>query len=425
METLSKEPIEGKGIGLMNATTNNAKTLHGLPEEVIYCKKCVMSNQRPSTSPEHMKKDTKVPTAGFTEDGICHACVYNEYKHNGIDWADRERQLVDMLDRFRRKPGETRYDVLVPGSGGKDSIWVSHLLKYKYGMNPLTVTWAPHTYTDIGWKNFQAWIHSGFDNMLYTPNGKVHSQLTKAAFMNLCNPFQPFIMGQKLAMIRFAKKFGINLVMYGENQAEYHNKLEDTESPLMKPDFYSRKSVDVNSLRFGGMDPTELKSEFGINSEDLIPYIPFEESELADANIEVHFTSFYKKWIPQEAYFYAAKHAGFEANPRGRSEGTYTKYASLDDKIDGINYYTMWIKFGQGRATSDAAHEVRDGHIDRDEAVALVRKYDGEFPSLYFQDFLKYIGISEEQFHAVVDKNRSPHLWEKVNGEWKLKHWVS
>lgn len=49
----------------------------------------------------------------------------------------------------------------MPGSGGKDSFYAAHLLKYKYGMHPLTVTWAPHIYTPWGWENMQAWIHAG------------------------------------------------------------------------------------------------------------------------------------------------------------------------------------------------------------------------------------------------------------------------
>mgnify|MGYP001385082393 CR=1 FL=1 len=53
-------------------------------------------------------------------------------------------------------------------------------------MNPLTVTWSPHLYTEIGWKNFFNWSHvGGLDNMLYTPNGVLHRLLTALAFKNL------------------------------------------------------------------------------------------------------------------------------------------------------------------------------------------------------------------------------------------------
>ena len=62
-------------------------------------------------------------------------------------------------------------------------------MKSKYKMNPLTVTWAPHMYTDIGWKNFQNWINSGFDNYLFTPNPKIHKILTKLAFKKIITSF--------------------------------------------------------------------------------------------------------------------------------------------------------------------------------------------------------------------------------------------
>jgi len=120
-------------------------------------------------------KDDKKPTLNFDEEGVCHACRQAEIKAK-IDWTDREQCLGELLERHKRNDGF--YDVLVPSSGGKDSSFVAHLLKNKYGMNPLTVTWAPHKYTEIGWKNFQNLINAGFDNILNSPNGKVHRKLT-------------------------------------------------------------------------------------------------------------------------------------------------------------------------------------------------------------------------------------------------------
>ena len=140
---------------------------------------------------------------------------------------------------------------------------------------------------------------------------------------------------------------------------------------------------------------------------------------------EIHFYGYYKKWVPQENYYYCVENTGFEANPV-RNEATYSKYASLDDKIDGFHYYLALIKFGLGRCTSDTAHEIRDGHILREEGVALVNKFDSEFPVKYFKTFLEYCGITEEYFTEQVDSWRSPHLWGKdQDGNWKLKHNVA
>ncbi len=127
--------------------------------------------------------------------------------------------------------------------------------------------------------------------------------------------------------------------------------------------------------------------------------------------------------MPQENYYYCVENTGFKAN-KERSEGTYSKYASLDDKIDGFHYYLMFIKFGIGRATSDAAHEVRDGHLTREEAVALVGRFDGEFPKKYYELFLDYAGITEQEFNDVVNSWRPAHVWREINGEWFLRHKV-
>jgi hypothetical protein len=110
---------------------------YNLPRDVKFCKKCTISNQRPRIT--------------FDENGICSACNYAEYKRKKIEWDLREQELIRLCDKHRRTNGE--YDVIVPCSGGKDGGFVAHQLKYKYGMNPLTVTWAPLKATELGRKN--------------------------------------------------------------------------------------------------------------------------------------------------------------------------------------------------------------------------------------------------------------------------------
>ncbi len=395
--------------------------LHGLPEKVMFCKRCCISNQRPSTKREFSKKSSAdTDTVGFGADGVCDTCKWFDYKAT-INWTEREERLKVLCDRFRRNDGS--YDVIVPSSGGKDSFYVAHQLKHVYGMNPLTVTWAPHRYTDIGWQNFQSMIDAGFDNILVTPNGQVHKILTKLAFENLVNPFQPFIIGQKNVAPRIAIQYGVQLIMYGENQAEAHNNYEDNLSPLMDISHFTRES-EKDDLYFGGVHIKDLP-QHGVNEKDILMYKPMLRSEVEAAKLEVHFYSFYKNWSPQENYYYAMEHSGFLSNPDGRSEGTYTKFASLDDKIDGQHYYTMFIKFGQGRAMNDVNRDIRDGFISREEGVELINKYDGEFPAKYFKEVLEYMGISEDRYWEVINNARSPHLWENVDGKWKLKHRVS
>jgi hypothetical protein len=63
--------------------------------------------------------------------------------------------------------------------------------------------------------------------------------------------------------------------------------------------------------------------------------------------------------------------------------------------------------------------------LTRDEGIALVRRFDGEFPMQYFQEVMDWIGMKPDEFHDLCNRFRSPHLWKLENGEWALKHQVS
>lgn len=390
-------------------------SLYGLPEKVEFCSKCVMSNQRPRSVVEFKSGNNLKSGLNIDEKSkVCDACKYNETKSK-IDWEEREKDLIKLLDKHRKPSG---YDCVVPGSGGKDSAFTAHILKYKYNMNPLTVTWAPHMYTDIGWNNFNNWIKiGGLDNILFTPNGRVHKLLTKLAFINLLHPFQPFIIGQKIIGPLIALKFGINLIFYGENPSEYGNAVEENSSPKMDSKFFSSKNN--SEIKLGGESLDKILKNYDFKPNDFEPYLPPSFEELEKNNIEQRFLGYYVKWDPQECYYYAAKHTGFRPNTE-RTEGSYSKYSSIDDKIDPFHYYLTYIKFGLGRASYDAAQEIRNNKITREEGINLVKMYDNEFPKKYFKEFLDYIDISENEFYANIDKFRSSHLWEKNGENWSL-----
>ena len=376
-----------------------------LPEKVVHCTKCVISNQRPRIT--------------FDEQGVCSACRYAERKQAGIDWKEREEQLKETLAKHRRTDGSN--DVVVPSSGGKDSAFVAHVLKHKYNMNPITVTWAPNYYTAVGWYNQQALIHSGLDNILGTPNGLQHRLMTRAALIKMGDIFQPFIYGQKAFPIRMAAKLGIPLVMYGENgEVEYGGDLKNENSPT------HNLTDDMIKHYNSGFDLCDWE-DAGLSEGDLGFYRMPTQEEAARVGVECHFFGYYHKWVPQENYYYSVENIGFKPEPDGRSEGTYSKYASLDDRVAGYHNYFAHLKFGHGRATSDAAHEIRDGHISREEGVALVRKFDGELPRKHLRTVLDYLMMTEEEFEQSCERFRNLNLWERdpQSRKWRLKTPVS
>jgi N-acetyl sugar amidotransferase len=300
------------------------------------------------------------------------------------------------------------------------------------------VTWAPHVYTDWGWRNFQKWIHAGFDNQLHTPNGRVHRLLTRLAVEILFHPFQAFMLGQKSMAAKMSLLHDVPLVFFGENESDYGNPRADAGKAKRSESYFS--SGDDSEISLGGVPLGDLESRFGIDHSDVSPYLPAKPEALDRAGTEVHYLGYYLKWHPQSCYYYAQEHGGFEPAPE-RTLGTYSKYNSIDDRIDDFHYYTTFIKFGIGRATYDAAQEIRSGDIERDEGVALVRRYDGEWPERFASEIFEYLSIGKDEFpeaskmfeqpvmnrayfDRLCDQYRSPHIWKHENGAWALRRTV-
>ena len=383
------------------------KQIIGLPKIVEWCKKCTISNQRPRLH--------------FDKDGICSACNNVDYK-NSIDWDKRESELIKLLDLHRSDNGN--WDVIVPSSGGKDSGYVAHLLKYKYNMNPLLVTWSPLKYTQIGIENFNNLNNSGFQNIKCSQNGILNSKLSRLCLEEFGDAFHTFVLGQTYFPIHMALKFNIKLIFYGENgELEYAGDPERKDKPyndFLKDEKWVRgylKGTPINELVEYGLKNKNYMKDLKISKSDLTFYNPPDKNEMISKNIsKQYFMNYYLKWQPQENYYYCAQNTGLLPNPE-RSEGTYSKYASLDDKFDGFHYYMRYIKLGLGRCAEDTAHEIRDGHITRQEGLDLMKKYEGEFPKKYFKEFLEYLDINEKTFEDIVDSWRLDHIWEKKNNE--------
>ncbi len=390
--------------------------MYGLPLDVKYCKKCTLSNQRPSSSVAFKNKQDEVKRpVFFGDDGICEACRWSEKKKN-IDWETRHQELVKLCDKFRRSDG--RYDVLVPGSGGKDSVRAAYEMKYMYNMNPLLVTWPPQLLTEMGRKNMESWLDAGFACYTITPNQKLHKLLSRLSFENLCHPFQPFTLGQNHAPMYLSTLLDIPLVMYGENGAEYGNNIKYNEKPTRDESYYS-SNTGLEDIFLGGVSAKEIIDKYGFSLADLKPYLPVNPYDLNRTGTELHFLGYYLKWHPMEEYYFSVENTNFMPNDF-RTEGSYSKYSSIDDKFDWLNHYTLHIKYGLGRATYDSAQEVRNGEITREEGVALIKRFDGELPKIYLNDCLEYMGLSEERFNEIIEAHRTPHLWSKESGTWKL-----
>lgn len=178
-----------------------------------------------------------------------------------------------------------------------------------------------------------------------------------------------------------------------------------------------------------GMRIDNLQKTFDITSGELQPYLPLRREDLLKAKTEVHYLGYYLKWHPQENYYFACKYSEFQSAPE-RTVGSYSKYSSIDDKIDDLHYWTSYIKFGLGRATYDAVQEIWNGDISREEGVSLVKQFDGEWPERFMPEICSYLTLSAQNYpikkiqrpelwllkylNEKADAFRPPHLWKRT-----------
>jgi len=430
MKIVTKKSISDFS-AFVSSDQNKSNIKFGLNQTTIYCSNCLMSNQRPNMCAEHYHTKDKHKEFINFKNNLCDACLLVKKKQKDIDWKEREFELNKLLDKYRSK--NSSYDVIVPGSGGKDSFYVAHMLKYKYKMNPLTCTFAPNIYTDWGRHNFYSWLNTGFSNYLFTTNPVVHSFITRLALENLLHPFQPWILGQKNFPTKFASKFKIPLIFYGENPAEYGNPNSNYYED-MTMQWHACENAD--NIYIAGYSIDKLKKEFNLVENELEPYIPLTFDDFKKNDLKCVAWSYYENWHPQKNYYYAVENSDFKPSPE-RTLGTYSKYSSIDDKIDDFHYYTAKIKFGIGRTHYDVAQEIRSGDISKEEGISLIKKFDGEYPSRFLNEILDYLSMKDEKkifakyfevpvidriyFDDLCDTFRSPNIWSKTNYGWSLK----
>jgi len=354
--------------------------------------------------------DTR-PRVQFDAHGVCNACL-NAEKKGSIDWNSRRREFLDYVARYRAKSGQ--YDCVVPWSGGKDSSYVAHRLKFEFGLNPLLVTFSPLLPNELGIANREQLLRLGFDHVMVRPNQKVARRLARRFFLERGNPKVAWDAGVNTIPVQIAVKYGIPLIFYAEHgESEYGGRVLSEESTKV------RDLAEVLEHQIGD-DPSNWTDE-EIAESDLAPYLYPDAGEIERVGVRAMYFAYFFRWSMLENYRYIKKAMPFATAPKGRTDGTFTDFDSLDDKIDNLYYYMQFIKFGFGRATRDACRMIQNGQMRRDEGLDLVRKYDDEFPATHLADNLDYLGLTETELTEIVDKHRNQEIWMREGNQWKLR----
>jgi N-acetyl sugar amidotransferase len=347
------------------------------------------------------------PRITFDDRGWCNACRWMELKQQ-IDWKPREKELLRILDNHRKHDGQ--FDCLVPVSGGKDGSYVAYNLKAKHGMNPLCVTVTPALPLRLGEENLRAFVESGFNHLSVNPDSEAMRVLNKHGLIEMGFPYYGWLIAIQAAPVRMASLFGIDLIFYGEDgEVEYGGSAETAENPLYNVSYMKRIYLE------GGYDKVLAGSKLDESQRYFFRFPP--DDAPGNRSLAITHWSYFEAWDPYRNYLVAKEHCGLKEAETTNS-GTFTNFSQNDQALYALHTYLMYLKFGFGRANQDACIEIRRGAMDRDQALNLVRLYDGLFPEEYIATYLEYYRMSRAEFDAALDRWANRDLFEKINGRW-------
>jgi N-acetyl sugar amidotransferase len=379
---------------------------------VQYCNRCVY--------PANAK-----PGIVFDEQGICSGCRTFEQKtvfKDKIDWPARRRMLKQLLDEYaaRQRAKHNPFDCIIPVSGGKDSHYQTWLIKKEFGLNPLLVTYN-HTFnTPLGIRNLTNLVEKLDCNLVrFTTAPGSAIRMAKYMLKKVGDVTWHYHAGIMTFPIRAAVQYDIPLIVWGEEGFSelvgMHNLDDFVE--------FTKKKRQEHMMR--GFEPEDLLQEPDnpLTPYDLAPFFYPSDEELERVGVRGIYLSNYVPWDAREHAEFVIKELGFESAQS--RERTFNIYGKTDDiHANGLHDYLKYLKFGYGRATDDAANEIRHGRMSRDQGIDLVMQYDHVRP--YDMDlFLAKSGMAESDFLAMLDPMRDPAIWERNGtGDWRLKDHV-
>ncbi|KZL94087.1 N-acetyl sugar amidotransferase [Clostridium magnum] len=360
-------------------------------------------------------------TIFFNEEGVCNVCKQNEYKKENINWAERELELKNLLEVYR---GRGDYDCLVPFSGGKDSTFTLYKLVKDYNLKPLVISFDHGFYRPMVEENkLRTFRELGVDVLKFTPNWKVVKKLMleslkrKGDFCWHCHT------GIYAYPMQVAIKYNVPLVIWGEPSAEYtsYYSYDDGIEQVDEEKFNRFINLGINAEDMVGM------LDGSISMRDLSPFTYPKLKDLKSINYRSFCLGSYIPWdVRKQTEIIKAELNWQEEDVEGVPPGY--GYEKIECAMQGVRDYLKYIKRGYARTSHLTSIDIRNNRLNREEALELVKKYEGKRPAS-LDVFLGYLGITEKEFNEIalnqiVHPNEcDPEELKKGEELWDQKLW--
>ena len=370
-----------------------------------YCKKCVMPDTRPGTI--------------LDKEGVCQACR-NYERRREVDWEARFEELKSICDKYQRNDGY--YDCVVAVSGGKDSTFLTYMMKERMDMNPLLICVAdPFTHTAAGTHNLRNLGESfGCDIVVFNMSIDLFRRVTRIGFEELGEPLRFVEAAIYTVPPKYAVALDIPLIVYGENAAyTYGTTIEDGYS--------AKRYIEAGHSAAGeklGERITDFWRERSVPMKEMNAIIPPSQEDLERVKPEPIFMSYFVPWDDERNYAIAKRYGFKDLHHEWRREGWIENYGQIDSVAYIVHLWMKYPKFGFARATDVTARWIRKGKITREEAKKLVMEHDHKLDQRAMEDFITFMGYKPRRFWGIVEQFWNPELFENIDGVWQLKNSV-
>jgi len=360
-----------------------------------YCVRCVLPDTRPGVL--------------LDADGVCRGCRNADAKRR-IDWEARARAFEQLADGAKSQAAT--YDCVIPVSGGKDSYW-QVVTCLEHGLRPLCVTYAHPGRSALGDRNLRRLLELGLDHLELRVNPDVERRFIAKGFRATGTSGLVAHMAIYAWPLQVAVAHGAPLVVYGENSAFEYGSEDDS---------LIGARVDRRWLaRFGVTSGTTAEdwTDDELSARDLAAFFRPSDDECAARGVQAVFLGYFFPWDPEASLAIARRH-GFEARAEGPRVGHYD-YVNIDDDMIGVHHHAKWHKFGATRSWDTVSMEIRAQRMTRDDAIDMLRERGAETPWPDIEVFCDYVGMSESQYFATLERFRNREIWSRRAGRWEIE----
>jgi N-acetyl sugar amidotransferase len=348
----------------------------------------------------------------FDERGVCSGCIVHEEKYQ-IDWDKKAVEFAQLLAQYRDRPG-TSFDCIIPVSGTGDDFFVVDVIKNKYGLNPLLVTYNTHFSTKVGVRNLARLITElDCDHMMSTVGPDTVKEITRITLKKIGDMYWHVLAGCQTFPVQVATKLDIPLIIWGVNgwldQVGMFSHLDQVEMTKRVRKEHALRCLDAEAL---------LGESDSLSHKDLQAFTYPSDEQLEKSRVRGLYLGNYIFWDSQKQIETMIAKYGYETAEQERTYNTYESIYCWNNA--SVHDYVKYLKFGYGKVTDHASRDIRLKRINREEGVELVEKFQSVKPAA-LPKFLDWIGMSEHEFFTCIDPFRDLRAWKRNNsGEWEL-----